>query len=282
MTATVLGTNGRAGLAAAGVGVIVAGALIGLGPRGTSISPSALSSSIGATPSLPGATPEASTAASLVPARVPTPGVYHFRTDTHASGSAIGGSTSRSTTTDLTIRQTANAGGDTSLQYSYSGPVQGSSTSTELWRTSGGYLISTDLGSNSCKYSPPVLQVPFPLATGRRWSSASACHLSLGLGSITIKTQSSGKVAGTTVVDVGGTSVPAWILDESSTSVNSADFRGASTGSVSNSHSEELFAPSLGLVVESRSVTASVQARGAKATSTTTSALLRVQPDPLS
>ncbi|HZU72918.1 MAG TPA: hypothetical protein VE990_09130, partial [Acidimicrobiales bacterium] len=172
-----LGRDGRVGLVVAVAGVLVAAALILFGPRGNVLPTAALASNVGALPSLPGTSVSSGSAADLGTPHIPVLGTYHFQTVSQDSGAAIGGTATRTSDRTLTIRQVGVSGSDVSLQYHYGGSLQGDNSDTDIWRTTGIFLSQTSAGPGDCRFSPPLVTTPFPLAVGRTWSSGAACHI---------------------------------------------------------------------------------------------------------
>lgn len=173
-----------------------------------------------------------------------------------------------------------------------------------VWRPEGSFLrteVSHSVefapdGTRSedqsqCDWEPDRQQLAFPLRVGLEWSWKSNCSRSDDNGSSTTTSEGTARVVGTRELDIGGRSVPTFIIDATAVEDTQATQRNPNgSDSRIDIHSDQrattFFAPSLGLTarIEAENKTRFTFHNNApgyrenKTTQTSTSELLSVDP----
>jgi len=190
---------------------------------GSTAPPAAPSTTVGAPPPNPSPLP-------TVPGVTADPGQpTATATGTYYYAVTMSG-TSGSTTMTQKVVTESSSGGFTLQQVTQSEPQQGSGAPGEgndvehvSFGPQGNSQLATDLEAAGqtidCTWSPPIRELPAGLASGKHWTLAGSCHVTVFGQAATIQLSGQGTVVGSQVVTVGSDDVAVWVIDDSYTIV---------------------------------------------------------------
>jgi len=222
------------------------------------------------------------------------PGTYLY------SVSSSGGEGSYSGTMTEVVTTTSSSGGSTDQMVVDTEPTgsagtppspvgppttAGGSSSQETttqnvdWDAQGYFQLATTIDADGqnihCAWSPPVTELPVPLAVGRKWVIAGSCHVTVYGQQGTITLSGQGMVTGQQQVKVGTNSVAVWVVSDSYNAVIRVPSFGV-TFTLTNAATDRV-APSLGLLVE-EDATETFQSGSERGSTVTHQALRSIYP----
>jgi hypothetical protein len=170
-------------------------------------------------------------------ATLAAPGTYSYT----VSGSATGSDT---------VLVANQATGSTVDQHATLTDNGSTATSEYTWSSASALLIDVQTkgaqGSADCRFSKPIAEEQFPLASDASWHSDATCAVSQGAVSGTIHWSEADTVSGTTTVSVDGTAVACWTITRQITVVLQGSGPNPQS-QTSNITQVDAYAPDLGL-----------------------------------